>query len=373
MVNSRGNDLDDRVYTLTTYIAAPGTPIIDPATGQRSESFPGHMYYMISDGSEVSGYGFAPIRHTMLGRGEVSPNDFLRYQDPVYARTIEITQDQYDKLKEFGRAGLDGENTYFNLYYNGTSNSCIDFTWGALNHAGLHQQLPFPNGQSMPLRTHDGQLLPESNIAGLQSIPAPFPNSPYNRVETNPAPPGWAEKADRAKDTTLQQWQNNAREAIDTLKCAAFPKLPDCPPDGASLDSRRVLPDPRTPASQDAPLYEQIKTGVTRIDASIGRTFDATSERLAMSTFADAKAAGMTSADHVMLNERGSFLIAVQGTDPYAPAAKRAVTDVAQAVERPVEQSLQRVETLNRQQTLALAQQQNHPTQDGPSHGPRMM
>lgn len=94
----------------------------------------------------------------------------------------------------------------------------------------------------------------------------------------------------------------------------------------------------------------------------------------------------MMSADHVVLNEAGrkpnhdgsmklanTFLIVIQGSDPYDPAAKRAITDVAQAVERPVEQSLQKLDGLNQQQTQLLAQQQNQPIQDDPSRGPRTM
>jgi hypothetical protein len=65
-----------------------------------------------------------------------------------------------------------GQDTHFNLTYNGATNSYIDFTWSALNHAGLHRQLSLPNGQSSPLRDHDVRLLPESNISALQSIPA---------------------------------------------------------------------------------------------------------------------------------------------------------------------------------------------------------
>ena len=63
----------------------------------------------------------------------------------------------------------------------------------------------------------------------------------------------------------------------------------------------------------------------------------------------------------------------MQGQDPSDPAARRSMTDVAQAVDRPVEQSLQKVDTLAQQQTQMLAQAQNNPTQDdlGPK-GPRM-
>ena len=105
-----------------------------------------------------------------------------------------------------------------------------------------------------------------------------------------------------------------------------------------------------------------------------------------MSAFADAKAACMVSADHVVLNEAGkrprddgswalanTSLIVIQGQDPYAPEAKRAVTMLADAAQRPVEESLQRVNTLNEQQTLALAQQPASPTLDDPSRGPKIM
>lgn len=381
------SDSDHKTYTLTTYIAAPGTPIIDPVTEQSGASLPGHMYYMISDGLIKEGYGFAPKGHGCpVGQGQVSQFDFESYQNPAYARTIEITHKQYEKLKEFGEAGLKGQETYFDLRYNGANNSCIDFTWGALNHAGLHQQLALPNNQSLPLRDAQGQVLPLSNIAALKTIPDPIPDSPYNREVYRDLPDGTLDKARHAKDGLADKLQQGVEALLDKAKCAAFPRLPDCPPDGASLDSQRVLPDPREPASPDQPLYKRIEEGVARIDAERGRTFDQRSGNLTMSAFADAKEARMVSADHVVLNEAGkkpnqdgsmtlanTFLIVIQGSDPYDPAAKRAITDVAQAVERPVEQSLHKLDSLNQQQTQLLAQQQNQPIQDDPSRGPRTM
>ena len=136
------------------------------------------------------------------------------------------------------------------------------------------------------------------------------------------------------------------------------------------------MPDPRDTDNPDNRLYAQIERGVANIDAERGRTFDATSERLAMGAFYDAKAANIVSADHLAINETGkrqqdgsqiaagTQLFVVQGQDPSDPAARRSVTDVAQAIERPVEQSLQKVDTLTQQQVQQLAQQQNQPTQD---------
>lgn len=144
------------------------------------------------------------------------------------------------------------------------------------------------------------------------------------------------------------------------------------------------LPDPRDPDHPDHRLYKQIEAGVARIDAEKGRTFDATSERMTMGAFLDAKAAGITSADHIAINDTGkrqpdgtqvssgTLLFVVQGQDPSDPAARRSITDVGQAIERPVEQSLQKLDALNQQQAQALSQQPSPPTQDDPGRGPRM-
>ena len=146
------------------------------------------------------------------------------------------------------------------------------------------------------------------------------------------------------------------------------------------------LPDPRDANNPDNRLYTQIERGVASIDMERGRTFDATSERLTMAAFYDAKAARITSSDHLAINETGkrqqdgsqiaagTLLFVVQGRDPSDPAARRSMTDVAQAIERPVEQSLQKVDTLMQQQAQVLAQAQNNPTQDDPGQkGPRIV
>jgi hypothetical protein len=145
------------------------------------------------------------------------------------------------------------------------------------------------------------------------------------------------------------------------------------------------LPDPRDPSHPDHRLYTQIERGVAGIDAERGRTFDATSERLVMSALHDAKAAGITSADHVAINRTGkpqqdgtqvaggTLLFVVQGHDASDPAARRAATDVAQAVERPVEQSLQRADALAQQQAQVLAQVTNQPVQDEANRASRMV
>lgn len=105
----------------------------------------------------------------------------------------------------------------------------------------------------------------------------------------------------------------------------------------APLPSR--LPDPRDPDNPDHRLYKQIEGGVMNIDAERGRAFDATSERLTMGAFYDAKTAGITSADHLAINETskrqqdgsqiaaGTLLFVVQEQDPSDPATRRSMTE----------------------------------------------
>ncbi len=93
----------------------------------------------------------------------------------------------------------------------------------------------------------------------------------------------------------------------------------------------------------------------------------------------------MTSANHVVLKKMGApqregpqiqgntLLIAIEGPDLYDPALRRSVTDVKQAVEQPLEQSLQKVKLLAQQQQHTLAQQLSNPTQDDPGpKGPKL-
>lgn len=144
------------------------------------------------------------------------------------------------------------------------------------------------------------------------------------------------------------------------------------------------LSDPRNPDCADHRLYKQLETCVARIDAEKGHTFDATSERMTIGALPDVKAAGITSPDYVAINDTGkrqpdgtqiaagTLLFVVQGQDPSDPAARRSVTDVAQVIERPVEQSLQKLDAMNQQQAQGLPQTPNAPQQDEPARAMRM-
>jgi len=270
----------------------------------------------------------------------------------------------------------------------------------------------------------DGRYGPDSPIASLrldsdaktyviaaETTPAELERT---RMDTAPHAVERASEQDRGAREQAQREANREGLSLDESRQVAAPVRmastgrredgshePDAPHDrrqereiGGRVDSMAMtgastpvparFSDPRDSDNPDNRLYRQIERGVANIDAERGRTFDVTSERLTMGAFHDAKAAGITFAGHILINETGkrqqdgsqiaagTQLFVVQGQDPADPAARRSVTDVAQAVDRPVEQSLQKVDTLAQQQTQVLAQQQNQTTQDEPARAQRM-
>lgn len=196
-------------YTVDIVIAAPGTPLLDLSTGKQEvvdgvlqTSAPGHMFYVLhATGVPPQSYGFAPVVHGDInGPGDIVKKDDLIYKDPRYTRTLEISEEQYKKLDAFGK---DPEGFGFSKHYEDVRHNCVDFTWEALNHAGIERKrsidvnaLGGPAAQLFPDvripldingRGKDGYR-PLRNIHGVDSIDPPFPNSDLNRTKTNPMP-----------------------------------------------------------------------------------------------------------------------------------------------------------------------------------------
>ena len=79
--------MDDK-YTVTIFVAAPGTPLRAGGT-----SSAGHVYYKVAHGKDEMSFGFAPIEHGVVtGPGMVYINDTEQYKDPYYTRTMEISK-----------------------------------------------------------------------------------------------------------------------------------------------------------------------------------------------------------------------------------------------------------------------------------------
>jgi hypothetical protein len=162
-------------YSITIYIAAPGTPlVVDGGT-----STPGHMYYSISDGSAVISAGFAPVKHgDFNGPGKHIDNDVKNYQNPIFARTMEISEDQYKKLNLFS---TDSHSVGFDLHYSDVRNNCVDYVWNALKYSNIYSD------STVGIK-FEGNLKPTNNVEPVKKITAPFPKSDLNSIKTNPLP-----------------------------------------------------------------------------------------------------------------------------------------------------------------------------------------
>ncbi len=73
----------------------------------------------------------------MNGPGEVMKTDAVEYRNPHYSRTLEISEQQYRKLEAFGAHRI-STASIFNT--KDVRNNCVDFTWEALNHAGIQRK-----------------------------------------------------------------------------------------------------------------------------------------------------------------------------------------------------------------------------------------
>ncbi|WP_190287700.1 calcium-binding protein [Massilia sp. NR 4-1] len=145
--------------TITINIAGRGTLL---ANGEKSSV--GHMWFELNDGAggPIESYGFAPdaSHHgDPFAPGQVYRDDSKNYKGRDYFRTIDITEAQYNEIKKFAE---NPETAGFTRYYNGLNNSCIDFTWKALQKGGLN-----PIG-------YEGDLWPTHNIDDIKKIGDPF-------------------------------------------------------------------------------------------------------------------------------------------------------------------------------------------------------
>jgi hypothetical protein len=120
--------------------------------------------------------------------------------------------------------------------------------------------------------------------------------------------------------------------------------------------------DPSQPGHPDHALQQQIKSGVERLNAQLGRGWDESSDRLTASLLVLAKREGLTRVDHVGLNaptatlQAGQTAFVVQG-DSKDPAHLRAAMPTEQALQTPQAQSFAQLESVNRDLAQARAQQ----------------
>ncbi len=353
--------MDKPRYTVEIVIAAPGTPLVDERGVQKvvdgvpQTSGPGHMFYVLHGPDKTTrSFGFAPTEHgSMNGPGEVMKTDAVEYRNPHYSRTLEISEQQYRKLEAFG---AHPDKYGFDLQYKDVRNNCVDFTWEALNHAGIQRKssidvnaLGGPAGQLLPdvripldiKGAGKDAFRPLRNIHGVDSIDPPFPDSELNQRKTNPLP-----------ERSLKQHMLSDAEGMGERS------------------------GDRLARHSNDPLLSQIHQGVARLDAERGRAFDATSENISASLYALAKANGLTQVDHVLLSDRtaqpdaAQNIFIVQG-ERNDPAQLRASMPTAVAAQTPAETSFERAEQLS-QSAQVRTQDELQQRQVQEQSGPRM-
>ena len=127
--------------TIKVNIAKKGHPIENGI----DESSAGHMWITMPDGTTT---GFAP--------GGVTANDSNTYDPGYFSQDIEITQDQLKNLEDFLKNP--DAHGFGTDDYNAFTNSCVDYTWAALEAAGQN-----PSG-------FEGDLWPGNNIDNIGGL-----------------------------------------------------------------------------------------------------------------------------------------------------------------------------------------------------------
>ncbi|WP_425509747.1 XVIPCD domain-containing protein [Xanthomonas euroxanthea] len=295
------------------------------------------MYLGTSHGDVHESFGFAPSARPRAQRsdsddipGEVSGKDVENYRDPQYARTMEISKDQYDRIREFA---ADPAKHGFDMRYDTFSNSCVDFSWAALNHAGLYRQTVLGG-----IKGYEGEPKVLHNEPEIQNLKAPFPESELNREVRHPKP-------------ERDLWQlilSDNQTQVDTGRLVA---------DGTPID----------------PLHRQAEEAVRRLEQGLGREYDENSSRLAASSASLAREHGLSRIDHVVLSEKtatarqGENVFVVEGA-LNDPAHKMAHMRTGDAIAQPVAYSLAQLQSLGETQQQLQQHEQLREQAIAPQH-----
>ena len=121
-------------YSVTFKAVAAQTPYIENGASGTSQG--GHIWYVLSKNGETNSFGFSQYDYDN-SKGYVTDKDNDIYQGkPDKQITIQINQEQYDKLLAFGEKKLGNVFNYDK--YSPISNSCVSFVFKALNLIGYN-------------------------------------------------------------------------------------------------------------------------------------------------------------------------------------------------------------------------------------------
>ena len=312
-------------YTVTIYVAAPGTPLKEGGT-----SMPGHMYYVTSNGEKKESYGFAPIHHgSVHGSGKRYDNDLENYRNPHYSRTIEITKNQYEKLNDFGK---NPEKYGFDTTY-GPANNCVDYVWKGLNLSGMHAHVGTPtHGKYID---GSGALRPNYNIHAIRSIDAPLKSSPLNTEHFNKEP-----KIEIYEDPL--RWLLSEEEK-NTPKTTAVHET-----ELLARHSNSAIVTFHDRVQNESTLASYSETDRSRIAAAACLECQKTGKNIA----------SMTEVECYEYKGKAIFLADDPVKAAHTPYISSAAVDVAKAVDTPVQDSLNQMQSVHIAQVQAQEQAQ---------------
>ncbi|WP_164270558.1 XVIPCD domain-containing protein [Stenotrophomonas sp. B1-1] len=202
---------------------------------------------------------------------------------------------------------------------------------------------------------------PRTHAPSADSAIASFGTAPGNRMEltstTTVEDMVRMQSAHGAPSPALPQMDGQQRERPFVPAVGQEPERPAHAVHGHAgkpVEEPQTAGSPLLPGHPDYPLYEQIRDGVSALDAKHGRSFDAISERMSASLLVLAKDSDLSRVDHVVLSNAtaqtpaGHTVFLVQG-ELNDPSHLRSSMPTGQAVQTPVEQSLQRYESVSQE------------------------
>lgn len=152
---------------LVIKIVNKGTDHTNFETGVTKPSATGHMWWEIHESNDkITSYGFAPApgyEGKPFAPGHKYDNDNTAYKfnesQGDYKREFDISDNQLETLKRFGDKP-DLQEFGFDMEYDGIHNSCIDFTYKALDIIDF-----VPEG-------YNGDVWPTWNINNIRALPS---------------------------------------------------------------------------------------------------------------------------------------------------------------------------------------------------------
>ena len=325
---------DDNRYTLTIYVAAPGTPLFKDGkpwmeNGEQKTSQPGHVFYGISKdgGHTIDSYGFAPPLDTDKYHwyhpdkpGDVQKGEHKEYLNPVYERTMEITKEQYMALQNFGEYP---QNYGFNKeVYNWATNSCIDFTFTALYRSGIYKGKEYIHhyegvevGRTIN-NSYEGTIRVLPNIEEFDKISNQIPNSDLNQTIKRAMP----------KRTPIQ-WLISENQHEQQYRYAQT---------GIDGNILQINDIPKTAQA----IFHQCKQAFTDFCDKKNIAYDKNDvDKISMSLTSTCYANNMQDVSLFNINDNGKISVGHR-----APGLIMASVDMWEAAKTPVEESLSQIQ-----------------------------